>query len=183
MGGKRLILGAVALVCAPLLFAADAEARPRPQRMQSNFQANKTFGLGIMLGTPSGLSGKYYLSADTALDFGLGAYYGYRHHGGLHLHIDFLWHPVSLASTPQFELPLYVGLGGRIWGHDHDHDDDRHDHDSDVAVGVRVPVGIAMDFNRVPFDIFLELAMTVDVISDHDHVDLGGAIGARYYFQ
>ena len=43
-----------------------ADARPRPSRGGS-FEANKTFGLGLMIGAPSGLSGKYFLSKDTAL--------------------------------------------------------------------------------------------------------------------
>ena len=76
-----------------LLQSPSAEARPRPagKSKMSSFEANKTFGLGVMLGAPTGLSGKYFLSADTALDFGLGTIYGYRDRRGFHIHGDFLY--------------------------------------------------------------------------------------------
>lgn len=182
MTWRHLVLAA-ALLAVPS-FATPVDARPRPARMKSDFQANKTFGVGLMVGAPTGLSGKLYLSRDTALDFGLGAYYAYREHGGLHVHMDFLWHPVVLARTDPFELPLYVGVGGRIlFDDDHGHRHDRdHDH-GDLAVGARVPIGVALDFNRVPLDIFVELAMVVDIIAVHSHVDLTGAFGVRYYFE
>ena len=44
------------------------------------FEANKTFGLGLELGEPTGLTGKYFLSGTNALDFGLG--YIYHHYYG-----------------------------------------------------------------------------------------------------
>jgi hypothetical protein len=36
------------------------------------FEANKTFGLGIELGEPSGLTGKLFVSPKAELDFGIG---------------------------------------------------------------------------------------------------------------
>jgi len=177
--------------------ASDAEARPRPagRSHAQRFEANKTFGLGIMLGAPTGLSGKYFLGPDTALDFGLGTIYGYRDRRGVHLHLDFLWHPVNLVKTRPFELPLYFGIGGRLlsgrrcyhWD-PHGYCDYYYDHYT--ALGARVPVGIAFDFNNVPIDIFLEFALVLDFLIDHDeqydddflYVDFNGALGFRYYF-
>jgi hypothetical protein len=155
-----------------------AEARPRPRAGRA-FEANKTFGLGLMLGAPSGLSGKYFLSGSNALDFGVGAIGYYRGRDGLHLHMDYLWHPVSLTSTPDFELPLYLGIGGRFF----DFDDAN---DQAYAFGVRAPLGIAFDFTNVPLDVFVELALVVDFFSgyrDNVGAELDGAIGIRYYFQ
>ena len=155
--------------------APGAEARPRP-RTSSTFEANKTFGLGIMFGAPTGLSGKYFLSGDTAIDFGVGTYYGARDdRGGLHLHADFLWHPVNLVKAEPFWLPLYFGIGGRFL-----------DHNNHGHIGVRVPVGISFDFTNVPLDVFLELAFVLDALYDSNdtlYADLSGAIGIRYYFQ
>lgn len=165
---------------------ATAEARPRPAGRKGDFVANKTFGLGIMLGAPTGLSGKYYLGRDTALDFGVGVY-GYgrnRHDGDLHLHLDFLWHPVVLTKADAFWLPLYFGIGGRIW--DHDRFDNDFDH---LHIGVRAPIGISFDFQRVPLDIFFEFALILDFVDDdfgdgHDGLygDFTAALGVRYYF-
>ena len=189
-----LVVGLSLGVADGVLDASTAEARPRPagRTRTSNFEANKTFGLGVMLGAPTGLSGKYYLGSDTALDFGVGTIYNYRDRRGVHLHVDYLWHPISLASADPFELPLYFGIGGRLlngnrcYSRDRDFCDFRRDY---TALGVRGPLGIAFDFNRVPIDIFIELALVVDFLVDHDDrfddylfIDLNGAVGFRYYF-
>jgi hypothetical protein len=163
--------------------AGPAEAQRRQSRSSgmSSFEANKTFGLGIILGSPTGLSAKYYLSGSTALDFALGLYRRYRYDDAVQAHVDFLWHPAVLAETEPFMLPFYVGLGGRLLHHDRYRD---RDFDDGTHLGVRVPIGLLMDFNTVPIDIFFELALVVDFIVDHDHgyVDFDGAIGARFYF-
>ncbi len=168
--------------------APDADARPRPAGRQSNFEANKTFGLGLMFGDPTGLSGKYFLGPDTALDFGIGgAGWAHRYYGtALQIHVDHLWHPVSLTSADAFELPLYFGIGGRLLFFDYYDDPGRDRYDDVVALGVRVPVGISFDFNNIPLDIFAELAVIIDFfVNDYYHrlgVDGNGAIGIRYYF-
>ncbi len=167
------------------LAPGDAEARPRPRGFgKSNFEANKTFGLGLMLGSPSGLSGKYFLGPSTAFDFGVGVIGCCRGRDGIHLHADFLWHPVNLVHTEPFELPLYFGIGGRIFDYDWDRDGDRYD---GFAIGVRGPLGIAFDFNNVPLDIFIEIALVLDFIVDDRYdddifLDLDGAVGIRYWF-
>jgi hypothetical protein len=179
---KRSSLIALIAVSLCIALIAVAEARPRPAgKTRGDFQANKTFGLGLMVGSPSGLSGKLYLSRDTALDFGLGYTHHYRTRAyrGLHAHMDFLWHPVVLAKVDPFHLPLYFGIGGRFW----EHGSGGHGH-----LGLRVPVGISMDFNNVPLDIFLELAFVLDLIfiddynHGHGYTHLNGALGIRYYF-
>lgn len=186
-------LGLSVIAADAALDSSTAEARPNPTRKKSNFKANKTFGIGIMLGAPTGLSGKYYLSPDTALDFGLGTIYGYRDRRGVHAHVDFLWHPVSLVSAPAFELPLYFGVGGRLLSGDrcYDYDGGRCDYyyRDYTAIGVRGPLGIAFDFNKVPIDIFLEIAFILDFVADRDdryddalYFDVNGAVGVRYFF-
>lgn len=171
----RLLAVAIALTA----LLAAAEARPRPARAQ-RFSANKGFGLGVMVGAPTGLTGKYFLGRDTALDFGVGVVGRYRYHDALHAHGDLLWHPAVLASIPAFMLPLYFGVGVRLLQHDRFRDD----YDSHTHIGVRAPIGLAMDFNRVPLDVFFELALVFDVLTDdaHGYVDLNAAIGVRYYF-
>lgn len=173
----RAILLVLSLsLCA--LATSPASARPRVAHGRS-FESNKTFGLGLMLGAPTGLSGKYYLSSDNALDFGVGFIRYYRERDGLHLHLDYLWHPVSLVSAAAFEMPLYVGVGGRLFDFDDNNDDA-------FAVGVRAPIGIAFDFNNAPLDVFFELAFVLDFFSgysDRVGADVNGAIGVRFYFQ
>ncbi len=178
-----ILTGLCAAAIALTATTSVADARPRP-REGKKFQANKDFGLGIMLGAPSGLSGKYFYASSTAIDFGIGAIGRYRNRDGLHFHVDHLWHPVSLISNPSFELPLYIGIGGRYF--DFDFNDNRDGYDDGSVLGVRVPVGIAFDFNNVPLDIFVELAFVLDFyVSDYDDDvdgDLNGAVGIRYWF-
>ncbi len=175
---RRRITILLAVVCG-LLFALasvrSADARPRPR--SKKFTANKTFGLGFMFGAPTGLSGKYFLGKDTALDFGVG-WNSWNRSRGLHIHADFLWHPAALITARPFHMPIYFGLGGRFW----DFDGDRYD--DDIAFGLRVPGGIAFDFNNVPLDIFLELAVVLDFYRYYGgaHLGFNGALGIRYYF-
>jgi len=161
---------------------ADAQ-RPRPSHVE-RFSSNKTFGLGLMLGAPTGLTGKYFLGPDTALDFGVGAIGYYRGRDGLHIHADYLCHPVTLVKAEPFWMPLYFGVGGRVFSFDDD-DDDPRDDDDGLAIGVRAPIGIAFDFNNLPLDVFFEIAFVIDFFVDYrDDVDfdINGAIGLRYWF-
>jgi len=154
------------------------------------FEANKTFGLGLELGEPSGLTGKYFVSDSVALDFGLGWIYRHYYYGdGLHLYADLLAHPVSLVSAPAFELPLYIGGGLRFW--DFAYCDNRICDYRGSAVGIRIPVGIAFDFNTVPLDIFLQLVPVIDFVRgdyydryrDRTHVGIDLSVGVRYWFK
>jgi hypothetical protein len=183
---KSFIIAAV-LIAIPAAARAQAEAGPA-----------HPFGLGLMIGNPTGLSGKWYLNKPFALQAGLGYVDDDFDDGGdddgFHLHVDVVWHPRVLARTPDFTLPFYFGVGGRILD-----DDDRYVcgpggercTDNDTYLGVRVPVGLLMDFNKVPLDIFLELALVVDFVEfddddfdddNHDRAHMNLALGARYYF-
>lgn len=172
---------------------STADARPRPRRSAS-FEANKEFGLGLMFGFPTGLTAKWYTGTDTALAFGLGLYHEYRFHDAFHAHVDYLWHPAVLAKPDPFWLALYFGVGGRILDHDDFNDPGDFYYDDHTHLGARVPVGLLMDFNEIPLDIFFELVPTLDLLvlegddrfDDDDHGDfyfeIDGALGARYYF-
>ena len=157
---------------------------------RSSFEANKTFGLGLELGEPDGINGKVFLSPAGAIDFGVGYIYDHYYYGdGLHLYADYLWHPVSIASTPSFELPFYVGGGLRFWdfrycvGNVCDY--------AGSSIGIRVPLGIAFDFNNVPLDIFLQLVPTLDFVSgdyytrygNREHFGIDGSVGIRFWFK
>ena len=173
----KSLLVAVALVAAAV---SAADARPRPARGK-RFEANKTIGLGLELGAPTGLTGKYFVASDRALDFGIGDIYHYGDRAGLHLYGDYLWHPVSLVSTEAFELPLYIGIGARIW----DFNDNRVN-DNGFAIGARVPFGITFDLNNVPLDIFFQAAFVLDVLVNYGphalYPDLDASVGIRYWF-
>jgi hypothetical protein len=148
MTARKLLLATLGIALFVGAGAGTAQARPRPggHIAGRRVEANKTFGLGLELGAPTGLTGKYFLSGDRALDFGIGDIYNYFDRSGLHLYGDYLWHPVSLVATEDFELPLYVGVGGRFWSFDNRRADNTVN--SASAFGVRVPVGISFGFAK-----------------------------------
>jgi hypothetical protein len=161
-----------------VLTVVDADARRNRRMGGSRYVSNGTFGLGLELGGPSGLNGKYFLSDSGALNFGLGANGYYRDRDGLHLYFDYLWHPISLANPPEFQLPFYSGICDRLW----DFDDGPNDA---AAFGLRIPLGIAFDFNNVPLDIFIQLTPTLDFYRDYRD-DAGFwidfSLGIRFWF-
>ena len=191
---KSTSLIALSVILAGVLAANDADARPKPRGFsgQKSFEANKTFGLGLELGEPTGLNGKYFLSPSGAIDFGVGAIYGHYYGGdGIHLYVDYLWHPLSLTSQPAFELPFYIGVGGRFWDFDYCRNGNRNCGYGGSAFGIRVPVGLSFDFNNVPLDIFLQLIPVLDFYrgdyydyyrDDRIHLGIDLTIGVRYWF-
>jgi len=184
-----LVVLAVLVALAP-----DAEARRRRSfggSGRSNYQSNGKFGLGLELGGPTGLNGKYFLTPSTALNFGVGydneRYYGYYYRRrGLNIYIDHLWHPVQLLEAEAFKLPFYVGVGVRVWAFDSDRNGDY----GGTAIGIRAPLGLAFDFNNIPLDIFLQLTFVLDFLAgdyydrygDRAVLHLEGSIGVRFWF-
>lgn len=155
------------------------------------FEANKTFGLGLELGEPSGLTGKLFVSPQAALDFGIGyAYQNYYYDDGLHLYADFLFHPTVLAHADAFELPFYIGGGIRYWDFDFCDPQGICTYRGS-AVGIRIPIGIDFDFNRAPIDIFLQIVPVIDFLHgdyydryrDRTHLAVDPSVGVRFWFK
>jgi len=153
------------------------------------FEANKTFGLGLELGEPTGLNGKYFVSPKAALDFGVGYIYrNYYYSDGLHLYGDFLFHPTSLVHADAFELPFYIGGGLRYWAFDYCVNGACTSDSS--AIGIRIPIGISFDFNNVPLDIFIQVVPTIDFVrgdyyrrNGRNHIAADFSVGIRFWFK
>ena len=131
------------------------------------------FGLGLVVGETTGLSGKMFVSSQRAFDFHLGVYDS-RFRGS----VDYLHHVFNFLK----KVPLdgYFGIGGRIedWGHHGDGYHSKHDHDHGTAFGIRVPAGIRHMFSEVPVEVFGELALTLFLVPDTE-IDPGISIGAH----
>jgi hypothetical protein len=183
---RHRVLTGMVLAAAVCAWASDADARPHKRRKHRRHARAVyvhadpnpgTLGLGIIVGGPTGLSGKLYLGDTFAFDFAFGYYYGLGYDDGLGAHADLLIHPFVLATTAPFSVPLYLGVGGRAVD---DHCRGRRcDDGDDIDLGVRVPLGLALEFHAVPIDFFLEIAIVVD---DGNKVHLDGALGLRYWF-
>ncbi len=143
---------------------------------------DKGFGLGVILGEPTGISGKVWVGPNTALDGAVAWSFGY--HSAFHAHLDYLYHNFNLLKVPQHNLAVYYGIGGRFQAdRDHSHDDRHHGHDDrdHSHVGVRVPVGLDYLVEGMPIDIFVEVAPIVELVPDTD-ISLNGGFGIRYFF-
>ena len=174
---SAMVVAALGLV---LGMGTAAEARGRGSSGSSG-AGGGPFALGLILGKPTGLSGKLFVSRRNALDFAVGFGSGYYDDHGTRVHVDYLWHPQALTKNATFVMPFYIGIGGII--SDHHHYNDR------IGIGPRVPFGIDMYFRTAPVDVFFELAFAMDLIDDEDRNGdrhrrawIEGAIGVRYSF-
>jgi hypothetical protein len=128
---------------------------------------NHGFGLGVILGEPTGISSKLWTGHGTAIDGAVA--WSFDKESSMHVHGDFLLHKLRLSDVDKGELLPYYGIGGRIKFED------------DSKVGVRFPLGIDYLFDRSPFDFFLEIVPILDLAPSTDF-SLNGAIGFRYFF-
>jgi len=135
------------------------------------------FGLGIIVGEPTGICAKNWLSQTTAWD--AAAAWSFEGEDAFHLHGDFLLHNFRLLSAEGQSIPFYYGLGFRLLFHDNDHRD--HDNDDDAHIGVRIPLGLAYMLRSGDLDFFFEVAPTMDLAPDTDF-HINGGVGVRYYF-
>lgn len=128
------------------------------------------FGLGIIIGEPTGPSFKLWTGGKTA--FAGAAAWSLDKHNSFHLHFDYLVHNFTAIKVQKGELPVYFGIGGRMKFSEGDADD---------IVGVRIPVGLEYLPAKTPLGIFFELVPVLD-LNPETEVDIEGAIGIRYFF-
>jgi hypothetical protein len=154
------------IVCAIVIVVAGAMVT-----IPAAAQDNKTFGLGFVVGEPTGIDAKFFLNSnDRALEFA--AAWSLSGNNDFHLQGDYLFHRYGLFDLQnQDEMPLYFGVGVRMVLIEN----------TDDVVGIRFPIGLAYVFANYPFDIFAAIVPILDVAPDTDF-DLEGAIGARFWF-
>jgi hypothetical protein len=136
-----------------------------------SFPADGKFGLGIILGEPTGLSLKLKTSDTTAFD--AGAAWSFLNPASFHIHGDFLFHNYNLFNNVEKGyLALYYGIGGRlkiVGG------------EGETVFGVRIPVGLCYEFEDAPIDLFFEVVPLLDIVPS-TKAGIGGAVGVRYFF-
>src|SRR5262245_50113186 len=129
------------------------------------------FGLGIIVGRPTGLTGEYELGDNTAIDMALGLdLFEGRH---FYAHADFLFILPDLLGGGQVGLSPYLGPGVYIA--------DVGGNNGRLGLGLHAPFGLSLDFTRAPLQIFLELSVNLSLVPGVD-AGIGGAGGFRYYF-
>lgn len=136
------------------------------------------FGVGIIVGEPTGLSLKGWLNNTRAIDAGLA--WSFSENDSLHLHGDYLIHDFNMLRPTDLKgrVAVFYGIGGRIKFED---GDDAGRNRNDTLVGVRIPVGVNYYFPSSPVELFGEFVPVLDFVPDTDF-DLNLAIGGRFYF-
>lgn len=136
------------------------------------FAQNHNFGLGIILGEPTGVSSNYKLSSNNSIDAALAVDLD---DDDLQFHSTYLFNYPNSLDLDGTLLGWYWGLGARVRIEDDGEDD------SDLNLGPRASVGSNYQFPTAPVEIFAEAALIVNLINDID-ADLDAGVGVRYYF-
>jgi len=161
-----------------VILAASAPALADEEPAAEERVEKGTFGAGLIIGEPTGICAKLYVRDDQAIQAAAGfAFVG----GGLHIHADYVFHPLILQARDSFVLLAYVGPGVRAIQYT-DGRETRY-----FALGVRAVGGLLFDFKEHPLDAFVEVAGVLEF--GFDDGDDGGvapalnaAAGVRYYF-
>lgn len=127
------------------------------------------FGLGVIIGEPTGIDGKFFLSGRNAIEGALA--WSLSGNNNLHIQGDYLYHFYDWIEAKKGRLPVFFGVGGRIEFREN----------ADDLFGIRFPIGLAYEFADAPFDIFGEIVPILELAPDTDF-DLEGAFGARFWF-
>ena len=167
------------VVMAPFATAATAIAEETEEGGASESPTGEkgSFGAGLVIGEPTGLSARLYLKDDQALQVAAG--YAFVS-SGLQINADYCIHPWILQTKEMYTLPAYLGAGVRAVLYDAGPQADDY-----FAIGLRAVVGVVMDFKTVPMDAFLEIAGVVEYAFQDDKkfgLGLNAGAGARYYF-
>lgn len=136
-------------------------------------QARAEAALGVVIGDPTGLSGRVALDGRHSLEGALA--YSTGHYDGLHIHGTYLWDRARSFSTTEGPIDLYYGLGVRLIAVN------RGSQDGKIALGPRAPLGLLYNFNDPNVEIFGELSLALDLTPKTD-VDLDVGIGVRIRF-
>ena len=129
---------------------------------------DQDFGLGFMIGEPTGISFKKWTGSTTAIDGGVGWTFG--NGGSFHVHADYLIHSFDLINVERGKAPVYFGIGARL------------NTEAETKFGFRFVLGVSYIFERAPLDVFFEVAPLFDLVHSTDYGGLEWSIGVRYYF-
>lgn len=163
----KKILITLALATVVRVVSMGQELTMTPYKTTSHY-LDKRFGVGLMVGEPTGLSMKYWVNENLAVDGGIAE--SFHRDNGLQLHSDILWHEFGIFNVSEGRLPLYFGVGPRFKFQD-----------GDDAFGIRFPIGVSYIFDRQPIDVFFEVAPIIDV-EPSVRGSFNLAIGMRFWF-
>ena len=138
---------------------------------------DKGLGVGVIAGTPTGLSMKYWTDKNTAID--AAAEWSTSGNDKFYFHADYLLHDYRLIKQTELKvkLPVYYGIGAHI---ELKENTPSKGNDNDI-LAIRVPVGISCLFTNSRLEVFAEIVPALELSPDTD-LSLNAAVGGRIYF-
>ncbi|TET60901.1 MAG: hypothetical protein E3J47_06210 [Candidatus Stahlbacteria bacterium] len=136
----------------------------------------QNYGIGVIIGSPTGFTGKYLWSRNSAIVVNA----GWSFVSDVKFHItgdyQFLFPGVIKGEegVALRNVVPYLGIGGSFRAKTDEATDE-----TDFCIGLRLGGGIEYLISR--FGVFLELYPVVNVIPSTDF-DLEGGLGFRFYF-
>lgn len=131
-------------------------------------QEPRPFGLGMIVGEPTGINAKYYLNRENALQGS--AAWSLEGNNSFTLQGDYLFHRYEWIQVQSGQLPVFFGVGAGLTFQDRDNE-----------VGVRFPAGLDYIFEGAPMDIFGQLVPVLELAPSTDF-NFEAALGVRYFF-
>lgn len=133
-------------------------------------------GIGMFVGEPLGLTLKFDLKRRSSLEFlvGVDDYNEGRGRDG-YGHLTFLAAP-WVGRGDSVVVPIRLGIGVAVYDND-----GGEDWGEGVDVAARAPLQLAFQFVGTPLEIYLEIALRLELFDDV-HAQPDGGIGIRFYF-
>ena len=136
----------------------------------TTWAAGENLGLGVIIGDPTGVSLKYKLASDNAIDGAL-AWSSL----GVHLHSNYLWQRDNYFNIDSQTFDLYYGIGLRLISINSGSNKNK------TSIGPRAPLGANYKLRGTQLQFFAELALNLNLTPSSD-VDFDGGIGMRFHF-
>jgi hypothetical protein len=150
------------------------------QALKSYSPNGKSFGIGVMVGEPTGLTLKLWTQRDIAIAISIGNSY----FGSLRIGADYLWHfnafnssIVNLYAGPG--IAVGIGESGGWWYKNKNKY--WYKGENETAVGIRGILGMNIVPRNSPIEIFGEIGLMIGILP-MTHTNGEGSVGIRFYF-
>lgn len=133
-----------------------------------SYGQTSSFGLGVILGEPTGISAKLMRSGNSQ-SINLAAAWSIGAHDRLYLKGDYVFYHDLNVDIENGRLPVYYGVGAMAIL------------EEESVVGARIPFGLDYFMSSAPLDFFIELAPVVEVLPSTGF-SVSGGLGFHYFF-
>ncbi len=161
------------IMCAPCLGAT-------PHKLANPTSNPRSFGLGVIVGEPTGISAKKWVGDNQAVDGGVAYSFDSKTSSALAF-VDYLWHFPDVVDKTQVSghFSPYFGLGGGLSLESSK--ETAKTNESVLACEARLPLGIEWIMPNIPLGLAIEIVPSFKVLPE-TRLALHGGFAVRYYF-